>query len=878
MIGFDDDDREEAEKRWQEEKEITGNEGTNALGHDAAWNGLVQSASSLHLGGGDRNDIYNMSFPQAMEGSSMSFTGQSSDVSVDCRLLGSPSRPIPKSRSSASLKSILKRSLAGCGDATTEVMLGTPVRSVTFSPSTLPPAASPPHILTSPQHPRPEGIIMLETGPYVPARPESPPRHSYVEDSALLDTNESTEIEQALLSKSSISLLNAAGRAASEARQTTTSQHPSEQPEPVHRRSEVVGSITMPLDMQSSRLGVSTLFDTSAPRQLLQDMTGMTEDPSHLQMSQGPRPLLLAENLKASSELARSGGFNTEAPPLKRSFAQMVNNDITVSKGSKSTSPPLSPIQQRDVVAGQAADAPRITPSAHGQEVLVESVHSRRTILRRDPAITLSNDAGSLLTTPTLSKRRKSLDEFGRIQELEVMVIAREHDTSCESQDGKSAYFTPIADKSRDVAQIMPVPMPVPMLHASYPPDVSTAMVVTPSSSSSSLTRSLNPDSPFSSLLQHLMQAQDDLLSNRTNQKTLLLSLVANLRGELSSRDRAINALDKQRIAAEQRFSLAVKERDEEREILAHRLEEAMSEVEATKTRIKDEIKRRDESLQGQLEAEKRKSQDLQSQLQRAKVEAHIVERVKALEEQLRSQMQQNEALQAQSASMERDHARLRQAKDDADVHRSELDRKVLSLQESIAEERNLRGNLESQLADAEVQISRSTASRERQIQSLQDQYDQARADIQRMQSDLDDANHALLRERDEHTQQSNHSKAMHADLLQERDYLQTTIHALRDQVQRAEAALLAMKKDSLQMLQDREERITTLETEIFRRSADRRSASHSQCLACTEHEDRSAFLEAEVIRLREATSRMRTESTDREGAPRGILRQYSAC
>lgn len=726
MIGFDEEDREEAEKRWQEREE--------------AEMGEVLQHNSQHEDNDDGRDVGPSTTPDH-----------------------SASRITP-SRSSTSLKSILKRNLADHLDSLASGM-DTPVRNVTFSPNTLPAAATPPVVIATPEHPYPERALPLDLEPYIPARPDSPPLHIYVNDPSLLSVDESLEVEHTLLTKSVTSLLSGAGQAASEARH-----------KPLRARQE--SSLLSTSHFSSNHREVSNLFETSLPSQLAADETsvaGMTT------RTETTLQAIVADGMERTSVLTAS-------------LSQPAGN---------------APVRDDD------------SPSS----------------------------------SPRPSKRRKSVDET----DLTWLAATSEAD---ETTEGTSTYFTPSAGRIKEVSLIVP-PL------SSMPNVQSSSLAITPSASSMSLSDTGSKDeSPFTTLMSHLANAQDDLSSNRANQKNLLLALVTNLRGELASRDRAFAALERQKQTVEQKLARASSEREQERAESTARLERALKHVESTKDRIADEIQRRDEQLRLKLEAEKRKSQDLQAQLSKAQVDPNIMARAQRLEEQLAEALDQKSSLQNEVQRLGDQCDMLTETRAADQAHLQE----VLSAKNRYDEQAQMHSqeiaSLESQLSSAEMQISRAAANAEYDKEQLRRQLHEASSKQHELAARIDDLTHALAHEREEHTRQSDFSQSVQGDLQEERQKNAEARQAWQAERQRFEAELAEISKMSRAALAEKEERITHMETEIFRRSAERRTAADSGCESCRDGDERNTFLETEVVRLRETIAKMRFESADREGKP----------
>jgi chromosome segregation ATPase len=169
------------------------------------------------------------------------------------------------------------------------------------------------------------------------------------------------------------------------------------------------------------------------------------------------------------------------------------------------------------------------------------------------------------------------------------------------------------------------------------------------------------------------------------------------------------------------------------------------------------------------------------------------------------------------------------------------------------------------------MQITRLSSSSEKQLSQLRTRLEESEAYVAELKHKVDDTTHALEHERTEQAKQYDYSASVQEELRQHNDTLLHSISEMENHHSATQRELSAVKKESATLLQENEERITHLETEILKRSTERRKLVDQGCIGCREHEDRNTFLEGEVVRLREMVGKMRMESADREGRPASL-------
>lgn len=286
MMQFGEEDLEEAERRWREEE---------------------QEAEA------------------DLESRSQRETGSASTVSLVSRL--------PTSRSSTSLKSILKKSFI------TE-NAGTPQRNVTWSPSTLPAAPSPPVTDATPEHPR------LHARLAVNEPDNSPLQHTYVADATLLGSDESREVEEALISRTSISptlSANASGDDSTDSlilRDSTAKRHGGVMN---HMRGVIPSpDASMASKTQETRGSKeeSNLLDISEPSRL-QEAT-VTDEKSRLRTSTGPRPLFLRHSVILEEPLTSVASPPASPKSPQQDFHSFASTNASVVVGTDGTPVPAS--------------------------------------------------------------------------------------------------------------------------------------------------------------------------------------------------------------------------------------------------------------------------------------------------------------------------------------------------------------------------------------------------------------------------------------------------------------------------------------------------------------------------------------------------------
>ena len=353
--------------------------------------------------------------------------------------------------------------------------------------------------------------------------------------------------------------------------------------------------------------------------------------------------------------------------------------------------------------------------------------------------------------------------------------------------------------------------------------------LLTPSSSASSVAL-VNTDSPFSSLMSHLLSAQDELLSHRADQKTLLLSLITNLRGELAARDSTLNALEKRKVSLECKLRQEQADRAADRTDERTRLQAALGQMEETRAKIAIEVQRRDTAMREELVHEKAKREMAEARLQ--ELQRSDLDAASAAAMQRKLAEQQSLLAAAQQAQ-------------DSSLRQAEEVRAHALSQQREQEERC--ADLEEQLCAAEMHITRLSANadqqhhslleRQREVQELESQRDQGLADAAQQQERFTVREQELLR----------------------------SLHESRNQQEQTQREREELKRESAQLLQQRNQHISHLESEILTRSAARRKVMSSGCSSCADMQERAIFLEGEIVRLRESVSRMRMESSDRE-------------
>lgn len=247
MMQFGEEDMEEAERRWREAEEQTDLE-----------DGIAQDGDTeLQRNGSD------------------SFT---------------PASRLTPSRSSTSLKSILKKSIIAAENA------GTPHRTVTWSPSTLPAAPSPPEVDVTPEHPR------LHARLSVKVHEVSPLQHVYIADESLLGSDESREVEEALLSRTSISPTLSANASPNDAADSPNLESLTSRKRDgfIEQMKAFIPSPDNSVvdDMQARAKHApeaSNLLDMTEPSRL-QEVT-IADERSRMKSSTGPRPFLLRQSV-----------------------------------------------------------------------------------------------------------------------------------------------------------------------------------------------------------------------------------------------------------------------------------------------------------------------------------------------------------------------------------------------------------------------------------------------------------------------------------------------------------------------------------------------------------------------------------------------------
>lgn len=852
MVNFDDEDREEAERRWLEEEE-------------------AEIGTSARNSGGD--------LPRVQEedeqvSSSEDEMGSEEDERDHERRISH----MTPSRSSTSLKSILKKSIASAeGIAVSDVSIhvtATPHRTVTWSPSTLPPAKSPPATEMSPEHPR---------GPLAAAEAyllnlgqrqqdeyyqgfDSPYRQTTNrgdDDSVISSEDSAMEIEEALLSRSSTSISPQNMSAASDEgdvvddgkeEESTDSlrMHGSASKRGTAFMDRLKGLIPSPegsfVDTQhvaqthpssaknqdNGRIldpSMSNILDTSAPaHSISQDVT---VNDSHvnttLRQANGPKPFLLRQSVIL------------EEPSILEESTQYGDSS---KKGS--TSPTTSPDRngRASVLGGRsfASAMQRSSPSGSPRTPIKHTSEQNDT--RGDEGY---NQAASPKEEPEIEIFETPAEDDGREEDLSNRIVPVE-----DEEEGESS-------------------------NASPSPSLRALPSITPSSSSSSLIK-LKPESPFTSLVNHLLSTQDELLSHRADQKTMLISLVSNLRGELASRDRQLDMLESSKKSLERTLRKEREDREKERRTTKDRMTVAMKEVDDIKNKLTVEIKRRDDAFKEGLLFEKTKRELVEKQLETLRRDNDGSEEIEFLRMQLQDM---REELDEQKVSAEQALEELQNTKDLLTESKKEQEATDMRLEASqrAQEDAQARADmlsddchkLRNQSSAAEKQISKLSADFEHQMTSMRTRINQSESANAKLRRELEDVTHALQAERLEQTRQYDMSASVQESLRIDNDRLSSSVARLERSKEHSFHQLQIIKKDTAAVLAQKDERIHQLEAEVMKRSLDRRSTAQQhhfddgQCATCKEANERTGFLESEVVRLREVVGKMRMESADRE-------------
>ena len=238
------------------------------------------------------------------------------------RASGSTSKLTP-SRSSTSLKSILKKSILASD------LGGTPQRTVTWSPSTLPAAPSPPEVDVTPEHPRSHARLAVKA-------PESSPlQHVYVADESLLGSDESREVEEALVSRTSISPTLSANASQNDSTESIQLRGSASKRGGafLDRMQAFIPSpdssiVVEPQVLVKGLPETSNILDTTEPSRL-QEIT-VTDERSRMKASTGPRPLFLRHSviLEESSTAVSSASPPTSPSSPPQDFHSFANTTI----------------------------------------------------------------------------------------------------------------------------------------------------------------------------------------------------------------------------------------------------------------------------------------------------------------------------------------------------------------------------------------------------------------------------------------------------------------------------------------------------------------------------------------------------------------------
>ena len=371
-----------------------------------------------------------------------------------------------------------------------------------------------------------------------------------------------------------------------------------------------------------------------------------------------------------------------------------------------------------------------------------------------------------------------------------------------------------------------------------------------------------NPESPFSTLISRLLSTQDDLLSSRADQKTLLLSLVANLRAELAASERALDTAEQQKLSAYDQLRKATEQHEQDRLDQQKLLQEAVRSMETAQDSLTAEIARRETALREEMLHEKAKREIAESQLDQIKRESESEEELHHLRSRLQQEEQRLGELQRQNESIQQETRVKVVAHEES---RARHAKEVETLQRDLRASDDHIRSLEEQLSAAEMQIARSSTQSDQQIASLEADLREALARNATLECKLGDTTHALEHERFEQARQADYTASIQEDMQQEHDRLQNSVARLEQDRSTTHRELVSIKADSTRLLQQREDRISQLEEEVLNRSAERRQLAAAGCPDCAEAHSRTDFLEKEIIRMREQLGKMRMESADRE-------------
>lgn len=357
--------------------------------------------------------------------------------------------------------------------------------------------------------------------------------------------------------------------------------------------------------------------------------------------------------------------------------------------------------------------------------------------------------------------------------------------------------------------------------------------------------------------MSHLLTAQDDLLSHRADQKTLLLSLITNLRGEVASRDLLMDSLEMQKKKAEDK----VRQLEASRELREEEIMNALRATEVAKEELSKEIDRKDAALRAEIVQERTKRQAAEAMLDGRMSSSP------AMQEELDRLRDENANLQTQLENQTR-MARDADARIDS-IYSMEANAR-LQMEAKMAEMRKDYESVQEQLESAELQISKISGTAETHITSLKKRLDEERKQVAELSRQLGSTKAVLDDERIEQARKYDISLSVQEDLRMEKTSLLRTNERLMREKDEAERNLETLQEETEQILQRREERIRALEDEIFNRSTERRKLADNGCPDCSDRDQRIKYLEAEVARLREQVGKMRLESADRDGELEG--------
>ena len=302
-------------------------------------------------------------------------------------------------------------------------------------------------------------------------------------------------------------------------------------------------------------------------------------------------------------------------------------------------------------------------------------------------------------------------------------------------------------------------------------------------------------------------------------------------------------------------------------------LESALEQIGSTKVQLDEVVSKREDSLRNEMEEAKTRCDRLENELKQFKADGDGVEGLVEMRDELAEQQVVIHDLKQDNRQLLKSIASQNELTKEAQFADKELrqklgdvleERRVLLCQIEGLTQRG--GSLEEQLSAAEMQVTRLSSNNEKRLATLQTHLSHSEAEVAKLQHQLLETTHALDHERYEQTKQYDYSASVQESLRQHNDTLLQSLAELENNHVATQSDLIFVKKDATRRLQDREERIAQLENEVFKRSTERKKVVAEGCSDCKEHEERTLFLEGEVVRLRELVGRMRLESADREG------------